>query len=131
MNGISEGHPYPRPAQHPAAGGQERPVLPSGTFRRTSRLAMLPLRHAARTATAASHLSRMATDQVAARTAEQLFSTLGELKGGAAKLGQAMSVYEAAMPEQPPLLTGRRCGSWPTRPRRCRPGWPAGSSTPT
>jgi predicted unusual protein kinase regulating ubiquinone biosynthesis (AarF/ABC1/UbiB family) len=100
MNGISEGHPYPRPAQHPAAGGQERPVLPSGTFRRTSRLAMLPLRHAARTATAASHLSRMATDQVAARTAEQLFATLGELKGGAAKLGQAMSVYEAAMPEQ-------------------------------
>jgi predicted unusual protein kinase regulating ubiquinone biosynthesis (AarF/ABC1/UbiB family) len=61
---------------------------------------MLPLRHAARTATAASRLSRMATDQVAARTAEQLFATLGELKGGAAKLGQAMSVYEAAMPEE-------------------------------
>jgi predicted unusual protein kinase regulating ubiquinone biosynthesis (AarF/ABC1/UbiB family) len=42
----------------------------------------------------------MATDQVAARTAEQLFGTLGELKGGAAKLGQAMSVVEAAMPEE-------------------------------
>jgi predicted unusual protein kinase regulating ubiquinone biosynthesis (AarF/ABC1/UbiB family) len=61
---------------------------------------MLPLRHAARTAAAASRLSRVATDQVAARTAEQLFATLGELKGGAAKLGQAMSVFEAAMPEE-------------------------------
>jgi predicted unusual protein kinase regulating ubiquinone biosynthesis (AarF/ABC1/UbiB family) len=100
MNGMTEGRPYLRPAPRPAAGTQERPVLPAGTFRRTGRLAMLPLRHAARTATAASRLSRMATDQVAARTAEQLFATLGELKGGAAKLGQAMSVYEAAMPEE-------------------------------
>ena len=29
-----------------------------------------------------------------------MFGTLGELKGGAAKLGQAMSVFEAAMPEE-------------------------------
>lgn len=79
---------------------QERPVLPTGSLRRTSRLAGLPLRHAARTMAAASRLSRVATDQVAARTAEQLFGTLGELKGGAAKLGQAMSVFEAAMPEE-------------------------------
>ena len=79
---------------------QERPVLPTGAFGRTSRLAMLPLRHAARTAAAASRLSRAATDQVAARTAEQLFATLGELKGGAAKLGQTMSVFEAAMPAE-------------------------------
>ena len=43
-------------------------------------------------------LSRAATNQVAARTAEQVFATLGELKGGAAKLGQAMSVFEAALP---------------------------------
>jgi predicted unusual protein kinase regulating ubiquinone biosynthesis (AarF/ABC1/UbiB family) len=83
-----------------AVESQERPVLPAGALRRTSRLAMLPLRHAARTAATASRLSRAATDQVAARTAEQLFATLGELKGGAAKLGQAMSVFEAAMPEE-------------------------------
>jgi predicted unusual protein kinase regulating ubiquinone biosynthesis (AarF/ABC1/UbiB family) len=69
-------------------------------LRRTTRLAALPLRHAARTAATATRLSRAATDQVAARTAEQLFGTLGELKGGAAKLGQAMSVFEAAMPEE-------------------------------
>src|SRR2546429_4322414 len=79
---------------------KERPVLPAGALRRTGRLAVLPLRHAGRTAAAASRLSRAAGDQVAARTAEQLFATLGELKGGAAKLGQAMSVFEAAMPEE-------------------------------
>jgi predicted unusual protein kinase regulating ubiquinone biosynthesis (AarF/ABC1/UbiB family) len=90
----------PRPHQTKAAGIIERPVLPTGALRRTSRLAALPLRHAARTAAAASRLSRAAGDQVAARTAEQVFSTLGELKGGAAKLGQAMSVFEAAMPEE-------------------------------
>jgi predicted unusual protein kinase regulating ubiquinone biosynthesis (AarF/ABC1/UbiB family) len=79
---------------------QERPVLPTGGMRRTGRLALLPLRHAVRTAAAASRLSRAAGGQVAARTAEQLFATLGELRGGAAKLGQAMSVFEAAMPEE-------------------------------
>jgi predicted unusual protein kinase regulating ubiquinone biosynthesis (AarF/ABC1/UbiB family) len=35
-----------------------------------------------------------------ARTAEQLFQVLGQLKGGAMKLGQAMSVFEAALPEE-------------------------------
>jgi predicted unusual protein kinase regulating ubiquinone biosynthesis (AarF/ABC1/UbiB family) len=34
------------------------------------------------------------------RTAEQLFRTLGELKGGAMKVGQAMSIFEAALPEE-------------------------------
>jgi len=96
---MTDGHPRP---QWPwgAVGSRERRVLPTGALWRGSRLAVLPLRHAARTAAAASRLSRAATDQVAARTAEQVFATLGELKGGAAKLGQAMSVFEAAMPEE-------------------------------
>lgn len=34
------------------------------------------------------------------RAAEQLFHVLGELKGGAMKFGQALSVMEAAVPEQ-------------------------------
>jgi len=34
------------------------------------------------------------------RTAEQLFRTLGELKGGAMKFGQVLSVLEAALPEE-------------------------------
>jgi hypothetical protein len=33
------------------------------------------------------------------RTAAQVFKVLGELKGGAMKLGQAMSVFEAALPD--------------------------------
>jgi predicted unusual protein kinase regulating ubiquinone biosynthesis (AarF/ABC1/UbiB family) len=37
---------------------------------------------------------------VQARTAEQLFAVLGELKGGAMKVGQWLSAMEAAMPEQ-------------------------------
>src|SRR4051794_5952245 len=35
-----------------------------------------------------------------ARTAEQLFAVLGDLKGGAMKVGQWMSAMEAALPEQ-------------------------------
>ncbi len=34
------------------------------------------------------------------RNAEQLFSVLGELKGGAMKLGQALSVYETMVPTE-------------------------------
>lgn len=39
------------------------------------------------------------TAEVQQRTAEQMFKVLGELKGGAMKVGQAMSVLEAALPE--------------------------------
>src|SRR5258708_18119742 len=99
MGEMTDGHPRPRRLEA-APERKERPVLPAGALRRTGRLAMLPLRHAGRTAAAASRLSRAAGDQVAARTAEQLFATLGELKGGAAKLGPAMSVFEAAVPEE-------------------------------
>ena len=38
--------------------------------------------------------------EVQQRTAEQLFKILGELKGGAMKFGQALSVFEAALPEE-------------------------------
>lgn len=39
-------------------------------------------------------------EQWSARSAEQIFAVLGELKGGAMKFGQAMSIYEAAIPER-------------------------------
>jgi hypothetical protein len=97
---MTDGHQRHQRPLGAAVGSQERPVLPAGALGRTGRLALLPLRHVARTAAAASRLSRAGADQVAARTAEQVFATLGELKGGAAKLGQAMSVFEAAMPEE-------------------------------
>ncbi|MFI5777694.1 ABC1 kinase family protein [Nocardia sp. NPDC051570] len=38
--------------------------------------------------------------QLNQKAAEQLFTVLGELKGGAMKFGQALSVMEAAVPEQ-------------------------------
>jgi len=37
--------------------------------------------------------------EVQQRTAEQLFRTLGDLKGGAMKMGQALSILESALPE--------------------------------
>jgi len=38
--------------------------------------------------------------EIQQRTAEQLFRVLGQLKGGAMKAGQALSVFEAALPEE-------------------------------
>jgi predicted unusual protein kinase regulating ubiquinone biosynthesis (AarF/ABC1/UbiB family) len=38
--------------------------------------------------------------EVQQRTAEQLFRTLGDLKGGAMKMGQALSILESALPEE-------------------------------
>jgi predicted unusual protein kinase regulating ubiquinone biosynthesis (AarF/ABC1/UbiB family) len=58
--------------------------LPRRAVTRTAKLASLPLGFA----------------EVQARTAEQLFRVLGELKGGAMKFGQALSIFEAAMPEE-------------------------------
>jgi predicted unusual protein kinase regulating ubiquinone biosynthesis (AarF/ABC1/UbiB family) len=43
--------------------------------------------------------AELVAQQVQQRTAEQLFATLGQLKGGAMKVGQAMSAMEAALPE--------------------------------
>jgi len=44
--------------------------------------------------------AEVVTAELQQRTAEQLFTVLGELKGGAMKLGQALSVFEAALPEE-------------------------------
>ena len=71
---------------------------------RTVRLAALPLGFAGRTAwglgkRVGGKPAAMVAAEVQARTADQLFKVLGELKGGAMKFGQAMSIFEAAMPE--------------------------------
>src|ERR1043165_2358362 len=44
--------------------------------------------------------SEVISAEVQQRTAEHLFSVLGQLKGGAMKFGQALSVFEAALPEE-------------------------------
>ena len=75
-------------------------MLPTGVLRRTSRLVTLPVRHAAGTAAAASRLSRVSAEEIATRSVDQVFATLGELRGGAVKLGQAFSLFEAALPAE-------------------------------
>jgi predicted unusual protein kinase regulating ubiquinone biosynthesis (AarF/ABC1/UbiB family) len=44
--------------------------------------------------------AEVVTAELQARTAEQLFQVLGQLKGGAMKFGQSMSIFEAALPEE-------------------------------
>jgi predicted unusual protein kinase regulating ubiquinone biosynthesis (AarF/ABC1/UbiB family) len=44
--------------------------------------------------------SEVISAEVQQRTAEHLFRVLGQLKGGAMKFGQALSVFEAALPEE-------------------------------
>jgi predicted unusual protein kinase regulating ubiquinone biosynthesis (AarF/ABC1/UbiB family) len=79
--------------------------LPRKSVARTAKLAALPLGYAGRTALGlgkrlgGASAETVLTD-IQQRTAEQLFRTLGELKGGAMKAGQAMSIFEAALPEE-------------------------------
>jgi predicted unusual protein kinase regulating ubiquinone biosynthesis (AarF/ABC1/UbiB family) len=78
--------------------------IPQRTLARTARLASLPLGVAGRGAVGlgkriAGRSAEAVTSELQARTAEQLFAVLGELKGGAMKVGQALSIFEAAMPE--------------------------------
>ncbi|MGH8776928.1 MAG: ABC1 kinase family protein [Jiangellaceae bacterium] len=78
--------------------------LPRKAVTRTAKLAALPLGIAGRaTLGIGKRLGGRPAEAVAAevqqRTAEQVFKVLGELKGGAMKVGQAMSIMEAALPE--------------------------------
>ena len=79
--------------------------LPRWAVARTARLAALPLGFAGRRAVGVGRrLGGAPADTVLTemqqRTAEQLFKTLGELKGGAMKMGQALSILESALPEE-------------------------------
>ena len=79
--------------------------LPRKAAARTARLAALPLGYAGRQAMGfGKRLGGKPADAVLSemqqRTAEQLFRTLGELKGGAMKFGQALSVLESALPDE-------------------------------
>ncbi|GAA4744963.1 AarF/ABC1/UbiB kinase family protein [Modestobacter marinus] len=79
--------------------------IPRGAVSRTARLAALPLGAAGRaTLGIGKRLSGRAPEDVSAelqqQTAEQLFAVLGQLKGGAMKLGQQLSIFEAAVPEE-------------------------------
>ncbi len=82
----------------------ERPALPTSGVRRGARLLGVPLQLAGRaTVGAGRRLLGADADQVDAelreRAAAQLFRVLGELKGGAMKLGQALSLFESVLPD--------------------------------
>ncbi|HEX6497518.1 MAG TPA: AarF/ABC1/UbiB kinase family protein [Micromonosporaceae bacterium] len=79
--------------------------IPRRAAARTARLASLPLGLAGRAALGLGKrvtgvASEVISAEVQQRTAEHLFSVLGQLKGGAMKFGQALSVFEAALPEE-------------------------------
>jgi predicted unusual protein kinase regulating ubiquinone biosynthesis (AarF/ABC1/UbiB family) len=79
--------------------------LPRRAVTRTAKLASLPLSFAGRTALGVGKRlggrpAEIVAAEMQARTAEQLFRVLGELKGGAMKFGQALSIFEAALPEE-------------------------------
>jgi predicted unusual protein kinase regulating ubiquinone biosynthesis (AarF/ABC1/UbiB family) len=76
-----------------------------GSAARNAKLATLPVGIAGRAALGfGKRLTGKSKDEVQAdlmaKAANQLFTVLGELKGGAMKVGQALSVMEAAIPEQ-------------------------------
>ncbi|MBT2444861.1 AarF/ABC1/UbiB kinase family protein [Streptomyces sp. ISL-36] len=79
--------------------------LPRKAVTRTAKLAALPLGFAGRATWGlgkriGGRSAELVARELQHRTAEQLFKVLGELKGGAMKLGQALSVFESALPEE-------------------------------
>ncbi|MEU9096993.1 AarF/ABC1/UbiB kinase family protein [Streptomyces sp. NPDC048361] len=79
--------------------------LPRKAVTRTAKLAALPLGFAGRATWGlgkriGGKSAELVARELQQRTAEQLFKVLGELKGGAMKFGQALSVFESALPEE-------------------------------
>ncbi|WP_327588993.1 AarF/ABC1/UbiB kinase family protein [Nonomuraea sp. NBC_00507] len=79
--------------------------LPRRAVTRSAKLATLPLGFAGRAALGlgkrlGGKSAEIVAQEVQQRTAEQVFKVLGELKGGAMKLGQALSIFEAALPPE-------------------------------
>ena len=79
--------------------------IPSSSAARAARLASLPIGYAGRATLGLGRRlggapAEAVNAEVQRRTAEQLFKVLGQLKGGAMKMGQALSVMEPALPEE-------------------------------
>ncbi|MGH3435613.1 MAG: ABC1 kinase family protein [Sciscionella sp.] len=79
--------------------------MPRNAAQRTARLASLPLGVAGRVVGGwgkrmVGHSAEDVGAEISAKTAEQVFAVLGQLKGGAMKFGQALSVFEAAVPDE-------------------------------
>ena len=79
--------------------------LQTSTKIRSAKLASLPLSLAGRSAVGLGkqligQSNALVSSEIQEKTARQVFQVLGELKGGAMKFGQALSVFEAALPEE-------------------------------
>ena len=79
--------------------------VPRNAVARAAKLAGLPIGLAGRTALGmgkriGGRPAEIVAEEIQRRTAEQIFRVLGELKGGAMKLGQALSIFEAALPPE-------------------------------
>jgi predicted unusual protein kinase regulating ubiquinone biosynthesis (AarF/ABC1/UbiB family) len=79
--------------------------LPRNSVSRAVKLARLPIGLAGRTAVGVGKRiggrpAEIVAQEIQQRTADQIFRVLGELKGGAMKLGQALSIFEAALPPE-------------------------------
>src|SRR6266705_6583998 len=79
--------------------------LPRRAVTRTVKLATLPAGLAGRAVIGfgkrvGGKPAEIVAQEIQQRTADQIFRVLGELKGGAMKLGQALSIFEAALPPE-------------------------------
>src|SRR5690606_32349707 len=79
--------------------------IPRRAVSRSARLAGLPLGFAGRAVLGIGKrmtgiASEVVSSEIQQRTADHLFRVLGQLKGGAMKFGQALSIFEAALPEE-------------------------------
>ena len=79
--------------------------VPKNPMTRAAKMARLPIGLAGRTAIGVGKRiggrpAEIVAQEIQQRTAEQIFRVLGELKGGAMKLGQALSIFEAALPPE-------------------------------
>jgi predicted unusual protein kinase regulating ubiquinone biosynthesis (AarF/ABC1/UbiB family) len=79
--------------------------VPRTAVARAAKLARLPIGLAGRTALGVGKRiggrpAEIVAQEIQQRTADQIFRVLGELKGGAMKLGQALSIFEAALPPE-------------------------------
>lgn len=84
--------------------GSGRDPMARTAFRRGARLASLPLGFAGRATLGLGRRiggapAEQVSEQLQQRAAEQLFKVLGDLKGGAMKFGQALSLFESMLPE--------------------------------
>jgi predicted unusual protein kinase regulating ubiquinone biosynthesis (AarF/ABC1/UbiB family) len=91
------------PTGQAADSGENR--VPTSGFSRGARMLGLPLGYAGRATVGLGrrligHSAESVQNDMRQQAAAQMFRVLGELKGGAMKFGQALSMFEAVLPDE-------------------------------